>query len=143
MVLINSNLRIPSIIGLLTFFICACSSIEETTFQKINDNYILLLIKALENNIFVGIATHDLRLIEKILHIIEEYNFNKEQFEFQVLYGVPMKETIQKLLSLDYKVRVYVPYGENWYEYSIRRLNENPNISKYVLKNFFTKNFYK
>ena len=111
--------------------------------KKINDNYLSLLGQSLKKNIFVGIATHDINLIEKILCLIEENNFNKKQFEFQVLYGVPMKKTIQKLLALKYKVRVYVPYGDNWYEYSMRRLNENPNISKYVIKNFFTKNFYK
>ena len=111
--------------------------------KKINNNYLSLLDQSLKKNIFVGIATHDINLIEKILCLIEENNFNKKQFEFQVLYGVPMKKTIQKLLALKYKVRVYVPYGDNWYEYSMRRLNENPNISKYVIKYFFTKNFYK
>ena len=64
---------------------------------------------------------------------------NPSKFEFQVLYGVPMEGKLKKLLKSGYKVRVYVPYGPDWYEYSLRRLKENPNIAGYVIKNLFTK----
>tara|TARA_A100001011_G_C14095965_1_gene750651 strand:- start:440 stop:958 length:519 start_codon:yes stop_codon:yes gene_type:complete len=103
----------------------------------INKNYLNLLNKALEKNIYVGIATHDQKLIKSCLKIIESKKINKKNVEFQMLYGVPMDSTIKKLMSQNFKIRIYVPYGKNWYEYSIRRIKENPNISKYIIKNLF------
>ena len=111
--------------------------------EKINENYINLFKKAVSKEIYVGIATHDLELIKKIIKIIEENNINKNNFEFQVLYGVPMGNAIKKLTDKGHKVRVYTPFGANWYDYSIRRLKENPNIAGYIIKNIFKKNFYK
>ena len=60
-------------------------------------------------------------------------------FEFQVLYGVPMSSWLKKHLKNNYKVRIYVPFGKDWYDYSIRRLNENPNIAGYIINNIFKK----
>ena len=54
-----------------------------------------------------------------------------------------MGNKINELLKKEYKVRVYVPFGEDWYKYSIRRNKENPNISKYIIVNLFKSNFYK
>ena len=87
-------------------------------------------------------ATHDLNLTEKLYDLIEKHNVSKENFEFQILYGVPMKGWIKRHLKNNFKVRVYLPYGPQWYEYSIRRLKENPNIAKYVAKSIFTKRDY-
>ena len=111
--------------------------------QEINKNYIKLLKIGFKKNLFIGIATHDEQLIKKCCEIINIHNIDKNRFEFQVLYGVPITKTIKSLLCKNYKVRVYVPYGQDWYKYSMRRLNENPNISKYILNNLFKKNFYK
>ena len=111
--------------------------------DEINNNYLKLLKLGFKKNLFIGIATHDEELIEKCCKIIQKQNINNTRFEFQVLYGVPITKTIKKLLSNGYNVRVYVPYGEDWYKYSIRRIKENPNISKYILNNLFKKNFYK
>ena len=111
--------------------------------DKINVNYLSLLTAAFNKGLYVGIATHDLELINKILDLIKSMNINKDKFEFQVLYGVPMSHMIKKLLNDKYKIRVYVPYGKNWYDYSVRRLRENPNIVKYIIKNLFSKNLYK
>lgn len=105
--------------------------------RKINSNYLKLLHFAFENKIYVGIATHDLELLENSYALIAELNIPSNMFEFQVLYGVPMSGWLQKHLENDYKVRVYVPYGKDWYEYSIRRLKENPNIVGYILKDLF------
>ena len=71
------------------------------------------------------------------MEIIKNNKIDRNQFEFQMLYGVPMNETIESLLKNNYKVRIYVPYGRNWYDYSIRRIKENPNISKYIIQNLF------
>ena len=111
--------------------------------DEINNNYLKLLKLGFRKNLFIGIATHDAELIDKCCKIIRAQNINKNRFEFQVLYGVPITKIIKKLLSNNYNVRVYVPYGEDWYKYSMRRLKENPNISKYILNNLFKKNFYK
>ena len=105
--------------------------------NKINENYLKLLRFAFENNIYVGIATHDLFLINKSYDLISELNISKDSFEFQVLYGVPMSGWLEKHLEHDYKVRVYVPFGKDWYDYSIRRLKENPNIAGYVFRDIF------
>ena len=105
--------------------------------ELINKNYIQLLNIAFAKKIYVGIATHDKKLINDSLEIIKNNKIDRNQFEFQMLYGVPMNETIESLLKNNYKVRVYVPYGRNWYDYSIRRIKENPNISKYIIQNLF------
>ena len=111
--------------------------------NQINENYLTLLKTSFQKGLYVGIATHDRTLIKKTLEIIDSMHIKKKLFEFQVLYGVPMGNTINELLNKKYKVRVYVPYGKDWYDYSIRRLKENPNISKYVIKNLYSRNFYK
>ena len=105
--------------------------------DEINSNYIRLLKIAFKKHIYVGIATHDIHLIKKVLDIIDKLNIDKSMFEFQMLYGVPMGNSLDNIITKKYKVRIYVPFGEDWYEYSIRRIKENPNISKYVIKNMF------
>jgi proline dehydrogenase len=105
--------------------------------ELINKNYIHLLNMALDKKIYVGIATHDEKLINNSVEIIKNKNIDKNKFEFQMLYGVPMNKTVKYLLKNKFKVRIYVPYGRNWYDYSIRRLKENPNISKYIIQNLF------
>ncbi len=101
----------------------------------INDNYLALLRQAFEGNAYVAIATHDLSLIAWAEELIGELNIPPSRFEFQVLYGVPMEGKLEALLAADYKVRIYVPFGETWYDYSLRRLKENPNLAGYVLRN--------
>ena len=114
----------------------------ENAIQKryeINNNFLKLLRYAFENKIYVGIATHDLDLIEKTYIMIKELNVTTDNFEFQVLYGVPMSGWLEKHIKNGYKVRVYVPFGKDWYAYSIRRLKENPGIAGYILKDIFRK----
>lgn len=104
--------------------------------EMINENYIRLLRELLENGHYVGIATHDEKLVLNAYKLIDELNLGKSDFEFQMLLGVAeqMRETI---LKDGHKLRVYVPFGAQWYEYSIRRLMENPKIAGYVAKNLF------
>jgi proline dehydrogenase len=105
--------------------------------RKINSNFIKLLRFAFEKGIYVGIATHDLALLESAYALIKKLNISNDKFEFQVLYGVPMSGWLEKHLKNNFKVRVYVPFGMDWYAYSIRRLKENPNIAGYILKDLF------
>jgi len=106
---------------------------------EINYNFLKLLRYAFEKKIYVGIATHNLELLKKIYDIIDELKIPVEKFEFQVLYGVPMSGWMEKHKKNGYKVRVYVPFGKDWYAYSIRRLKENPDIAGYILKDIFRK----
>ena len=105
--------------------------------KKINKNYLKILDYALSNKIYVGIATHDNYLMKESYNLIEKHKASTECFEFQALYGVPMDYWHKKNLSKGYKVRLYLPFGDNWYDYSLRRIKENPDIAKYVIKNFF------
>ena len=86
--------------------------------SKINDNYLKILRYAFNNNIYVGIATHDIKLLESIYLMIKELKIKPNQFEFQVLYGVPMYGWLERHIKNNYKVRIYLPYGPEWYEYS-------------------------
>ena len=113
---------------------------EKIAFQngnKINENYIALCQTLLGGEGFAEIATHDTELIYKLDRWITENQIPMDRFEFQVLYGVPMGNTLENLKDKGYRVRVYIPFGDKWYEYSIRRLKENPNIAGYILKNMF------
>ena len=107
--------------------------------HDINSNYLKLLRFSFENNIYVCIATHDQYLIKEVYKIIEDLKIQNDRFEFQVLYGVPMSKCLKKHLKHGYRVRVYVPFGRDWYDYSVRRMKENPNIISYVLRNIFRK----
>ena len=104
---------------------------------EIQDNFFLITKEILSGKGFAAIATHDIPLIDRIESWIEQNNISNDRFEFQVLFGVPMSGWLQKHLENNYRVRIYVPFGKDWYDYSIRRLKENPNIARYILKNIF------
>ncbi|HAB52050.1 MAG: proline dehydrogenase [Ignavibacteria bacterium RIFOXYB2_FULL_35_12] len=105
--------------------------------QIIRDKFLEDLRLMLGNGNYVGIATHDDYLIENSYKMIKEMNIPKDKFEFQMLLGV--KEELRDRINSDcYKVRIYVPFGEDWFAYSIRRLKENPQIAGYVFKNIFS-----
>jgi proline dehydrogenase len=107
--------------------------------EEIQDNFLTLAKTMATRNAYSGFATHDQDLIDRLLDWIIKDKIPKDLFEFQVLYGVPMNGRLEALLGAGYKVRVYVPYGPDWFDYSVRRLTENPKIISYVLKNFFRK----
>lgn len=105
--------------------------------QKVRDNFLYALELMLDNGNYVGIATHDDYLVEGAYKLIREKNIPKDKFEFQMLYGV--KESLRDRINKDgYKVRIYTPFGEHWYKYSIRRLQENPDIAWYIFKSLFS-----
>lgn len=105
--------------------------------QEIRDNFLKALRLMIQNGNYVGIATHDDYLIENSYKLIKELNVPNDKFEFQMLLGV--KEDLRyKIRDKGYKVRIYVPFGKDWYAYSIRRLKENPQIARYVFNNIFT-----
>ena len=106
--------------------------------QEIRDNYLKLLRLMFKRKACVGIATHDDYLIEGAKKIIAELGLSKDKYEFQMLLGV--RENLRdKIVSDGEKMRVYVPFGERWYQYSIRRFKENPNVAGQVLKSIFVR----
>jgi len=110
-------------------------------YQEIRDNYIKLVKEAIQKGSYVGIATHDENLIDTLCLWLKENNIPKNRFEFQVLHGVPMRKKLKQLMDNGNTVRVYLPYGDNWYDYSIRRLKENPKMAGYIIKNLFSSIF--
>ena len=113
------------------------SSIAFKDRRAIRDNYVKVLESMLKNGNYVGIATHDDYLIEEAYRLINEYKVPKTKYEFQMLLGVRV-DLRDKILKDGHKLRIYVPFGEDWYPYSIRRLKENPQIAGYIFKNFFS-----
>lgn len=107
--------------------------------KKINDNFIKIAETLLLGQGYACLATHDLELIDQLEELIKKYNISKDRFEFQALYGVPMGNRLELLKEKGYKIRIYVPFGEAWFDYSIRRLKENPKIISYILTNIFKK----
>ena len=100
-------------------------------FDTVRQNYIFLLDELLKGGVYVGIATHDEFLIWHSLRLIHQLEVPKDRYEFQMLLGVD-EELRRILVASGHKLRVYVPFGEDWYEYSTRRLKENPKIARYV-----------
>jgi proline dehydrogenase len=105
-------------------------------FDTVRENFRLLLEELLRGGSYVGIATHDEFLVWHALRLIHQLEVPKDRYEFQMLLGVD-EELRSILVGAGHKLRVYVPFGEDWYEYSSRRLKENPRIAGYVAKDVF------
>jgi proline dehydrogenase len=101
----------------------------------INQNFIYCLEKLFQKKAYVGIATHDEKLVFEALRLIEKYGLKKDEYEFQMLLGVD-EELREIIVSGGHRLRVYVPFGKDWLPYSRRRLKENPNIARHALKQF-------
>jgi len=98
----------------------------------INRSFVECLELMFKHGAYVGIATHDEKLVFEALRLINKYGLNRDQYEFQMLLGVD-PELRQILIDQGHRLRVYLPYGESWMPYSRRRLKENPNIAKHAL----------
>ncbi|MEZ4822418.1 MAG: proline dehydrogenase family protein [Ignavibacteria bacterium] len=113
---------------------------EEIAFKdgdEIRKNFLKILRIALENKSYVGIATHDEYLIRESVKMVKELGLSKDEYEFQMLLGV--QENLRNgAVEKGHRMRVYVPFGQRWYEYSIRRFKENPNIAGQVMKSIFS-----
>jgi len=103
--------------------------------ELINKNFTFLLNEILRHGAYVGIATHDERLVWDGVRLVDELKLPKTAYEFQMLLGVD-EELRDFIVNSGHRLRVYVPYGKQWYAYSVRRLQENPQIAGYVVQNF-------
>jgi proline dehydrogenase len=100
-------------------------------FETVRLNFVEAVAALLDNGSYVGIATHDEWVIAEAMTLLEERELRPEQYEFQMLLGV-RSHLGDELVREGHRLRIYVPYGRQWYEYSIRRLQENPKIARYV-----------
>jgi proline dehydrogenase len=100
-------------------------------YEAVRVSFVRALEALLDAGAFVGIATHDEWLIGEGLRLVAERGLDGDDYEFQMLLGV-RSERADKLVAEGHGLRVYVPFGEEWYEYSLRRLQENPRIAGYV-----------
>jgi proline dehydrogenase len=105
-------------------------------FEEVREHYLDDLSYMLENKMQVGIATHDKYLVDKAIELINDKKIDKSKFEFQMLYGVT-PELRSHIVKQGYKMRVYVPFGKDWFGYSTRRLKENPQIATHIIKALF------
>lgn len=105
-------------------------------YEEINKQFLLNLELMFKNGIYPGIATHDIPLVEGAYKLIEKYKVPKDKYEFQMLYGVTptLRDSI---IEKGHRMRIYVPYGEQWFAYSTRRLKENPRMSNDIIKALF------
>jgi proline dehydrogenase len=99
--------------------------------ETIRLNFLDALEALFDVGSYVGIATHDDWLIGEALALVERKRLGREDYEFQMLLGV-RPELGDELVRDGHRLRIYVPFGRRWYEYSIRRLQENPKIAGYV-----------
>jgi len=105
-------------------------------YQEVRDHYLEDLEYMLTHKMYVGIATHDKFLVEKAFELIDKYNVSPDMCEFQMLFGVT-PDLRQSIVDKGHKMRVYVPYGKQWFKYSTRRLKENPKMASEIIKALF------
>ena len=127
---VKANVRVCKGIYLEPF------SLAFTDPEIISRNYVRLAEELLGAGCTVAMATHDERLVWEGARLVERLGIPRERYEFQMLLGVlaPLRSVIR---DAGHPIRVAVPYGPNWYPYSLRRLKKNPAIAGYVLKSLF------
>lgn len=102
-------------------------------YETVRANFVYITEKLLSAGAYVGIATHDPHLVWAGLRIVDRLGLGRRHYEFQMLLGVD-PELRRIILGDGHRLRVYVPYGRDWYPYSIRRLRENPTVARHVLR---------
>ena len=100
-------------------------------FDQVRANFVRALEVLLAGGSYVGIATHDEWLLQEGARLVAKYGRDVREYEFQMLLGVREKRA-DELVEDGHRLRIYVPYGEQWYAYSLRRLQENPKIAGYI-----------
>jgi proline dehydrogenase len=105
---------------------------------EVDSNFVRLMQTLLPSGVYHGIATHDEKMIDATRRFAKERGIRADQFEFQMLYGV-RRDLQRSLVAAGYRVRVYIPFGTEWYPYFMRRLAERPANLLFIARNFFRK----
>ncbi|WP_099361697.1 proline dehydrogenase family protein [Fredinandcohnia onubensis] len=106
--------------------------------KDVDENFKKIIKMHLLNGNYTAVASHDEAMIQYTKELVKEHNISHDQFEFQMLYGI-RTERHEELVKEGYTMRVYVPYGTDWYGYFMRRLAERPANVAFVLKGVFGK----
>ncbi len=104
--------------------------------EDVDQNYVRLMQLLLPSGIYHGIATHDPRMIDATVDFAAKQGIGKDAFEFQMLYGI-RTDLQQQLVRDGYRMRVYIPYGTEWFPYFMRRLAERPANVLFLVRNLF------
>jgi proline dehydrogenase len=107
------------------------ASIQFRDDGAVRDSFVRTLETLLDGDCYAAIATHDEWLVEQSRRLLRERGLPQDRYEFQMLLGV-RPELGDRIVADGHRLRIYVPYGGQWYEYSLRRLQENPKIAGYV-----------
>jgi proline dehydrogenase len=111
-------------------------SIAYRDFDEVRANYVRALEALVASGARIGIATHDEYLLQEAERIVRDAGLPRDRYEFQMLLGV-RPERGDALVAAGHSLRIYVPFGTHWYEYSLRRLQENPKIAGYIAGDTF------
>ena len=103
---------------------------------EVDRNFVKLAKSLLTDGNYPGIATHDEAMVRQVLQFVKEQKIPSERFEFQMLYGI-RRDLQEQLIRDGYRVRLYVPFGEAWYPYFMRRLAERPANVLFLVRNVF------
>ena len=106
--------------------------------EDVDGNFVRMMQVLLSSGFYHAIATHDPRMIAETIRWAAAQKISKDDFEFQMLYGV-RKDLQRRLVKDGYRIRIYIPYGRDWFPYFMRRLAERPANLGFLLRNFFRK----
>lgn len=110
--------------------------VAHTEREAVGDAFVALTQRLLEADAYPGVATHDPDMVERVSAFARERGIGPDRFEFQMLYGV-RRDLQRKLLGEGYRLRIYVPFGTEWYPYFMRRLAERPANVLFILRSLF------
>jgi len=127
----------------LNFRICKGIYVEPAAiafkrYEEINENFLKIIDYMLEEGMYPGIATHDKALVEGSYELVRKHKTARNNYEFQMLYGVT-PALRKSIVEKDHRMRIYVPFGIDWFAYSTRRLKENPKMASHIIKAIFVK----
>jgi proline dehydrogenase len=106
-------------------------SIQFREYEAVRANYVRGMEELLNAGCYLAIATHDEWLIDEGKRLVADHGLGPDEYEFQMLLGV-RPQLGDALIAEGHRLRIYVPFGAHWYEYSLRRLQENPSIAGYI-----------
>jgi proline dehydrogenase len=133
-----NNESVPLSIRLCKGIYVEQESIAYKSYDEVNRHFLEDLEFLLKNRIHVGIATHDKPLVDGAYKLLKQYNVPGHLYEFQMLYGVT-PNLRDSIVNNGHTMRVYVPYGVDWFGYCTRRIKENPKMASQIIKAIFYK----